>query len=208
MAESKEPLRDKLIVAVVQTLIFGALLAVIGYWLNHRLETYKQALADQSEKTKALISFLEPHIQQRRAAYFEFQQAAREAKNILEVYYFRAKGPPEHNARRYQLRALENKLGIGSGGSSGSWATHGDAVSVVEKLVVLREKYEDVSSDKMNSAVDDFIDTIMQDLREGAKDTNDNEAFHNSARTRVREAFVKLNDQIAEALGLDQLPLH
>ena len=86
-AESKESLRDKLIIAVVQTLIFGAFLAILGFWLNLRMETYKQTLANQSESYKVLLSSLAPDIEQRRAAYLDFQQAAREAKSTLGVYY-------------------------------------------------------------------------------------------------------------------------
>lgn len=208
MAEAKESLREKLIVAFVQTLFFGALLAVLGYWLDRQLETYKHALAEQTEMTKVLLQSLAPQIQQRRDAYLEFWQAAREARSTLEVYYHLAKGPPEHNRRRGHIRDLENALGIGSGTSGGgSWATHGDAVDVIRNLVSLRERYEDVSSELMESAVDTFIDQAMQDLRDGAKETNDTEEFHEAARRRIREAFDTLSAQIEKALGHDQIPL-
>jgi hypothetical protein len=112
MSAPEESLRDKLIIAVVQTLIIGALLAVLGYWLNVRLETYKQSLSDQSEKTKAILSSHQPFINQRRDAYLDFRQDAREAKNVLEIYYYRARGTQSQEVRLNRLEALENKMGI------------------------------------------------------------------------------------------------
>ena len=86
MAEAREPLRNKLIEIVVQTLIFGALLAGLGFWLNLRLETYKKELADDTERLKAALQSNAPLIQQRRSAYLELQQAAREL-NICERHW-------------------------------------------------------------------------------------------------------------------------
>jgi hypothetical protein len=207
MAESKEPLSSKLVVAVVQTLIFGALLAALGTWLDYQLEVQKQALSAQADRTKALIASLEPDIQKRRTAYLDFQQAARQARSVLDVYYFRATSPPEYVRRRQELRSLENALGVGSGGGRSEWASHRDAIDAVSRLIDLRDSAQDVLSTEVNAEMDQFIGTLMNDMRDGARKSNDNEAFHNAARTRLREAFERLNEQISTALGRDQMPL-
>jgi hypothetical protein len=177
MSAPEESLRDKLIVAVVQTLIFGALLAVVGYWLNLRLETFKHT-----------VSSLEPLTVQRRSAYLDFQQAARKAKEVLEIYYYRAKGLPPQEARLRQLEELRHAFGIGGGGSGGGFVIGYDVYAVVEELFNLRIKYEDVSSAKVNAALDEFIFVISKDLIDGMQKSNDTEAFHNSAQRRLREA--------------------
>ena len=87
MQKSRGSLGGTLVVALVQTLVFGALLAILGYRLDSALQIQEQELTAQSQRTEALLSSLEPQIQQRRDAYIDFQRAAREARNILEVYY-------------------------------------------------------------------------------------------------------------------------
>lgn len=175
--------------------------------MNLRLEAYKQALADQSEKTKAVLSFLEPIIQLRRSAYLDFQQAAREAENTLEIYYFRAHGLPSHEVRSHQVEELENVMGIGSGGASSSFRTKGDAVDVVKKLILLRDKYKDVSSEAINTVVDEFIDTIMKDLKDGEQQSNNTEKFHSAAESHLRDSFAKLDRALKDALQFRELPI-
>jgi hypothetical protein len=218
MSEPRQPLRDSLIVALVQTLILGARLAILGYFLNVRLELYKQSLGEQTEKTKAalaaqtettksLLAALEPLVQARRSAYLDVRQAAREAKNELEIYYFRSKGRPDLERREQELHELAHKMGVGSGGATSSWRTNEDALAVVRKLVSLREKYQDVASDKVNSAIDDFIDTLTQDLRAGTSKSNDTDLFHEAARKRLCDAFARLDPHLKEALRLAELPI-
>jgi hypothetical protein len=198
MAESTESIRDKLIVAIVQTLIFGVLLALLGYWLNLRLETYKQVLANQSEMNKSLLSSLNPYIQQRLTAYLELQQAAYNVKRDLEIYYYLAKEPSDYDL----LEQLHQKI---SGVSSSSFIEYKKLVSAIEDLTNLRGKYELVLSDKVKSTADDFINTIIKDLLK--EPAASDEAFEKAARSRLRTAFDKLKNQITEALGLEQLPL-
>jgi hypothetical protein len=208
MAEAGESLRNKLIEIVVQTLIFGALLAGLGFWLNLRLETYKKELADDTERLKAALQSNAPLIQQRRAAYLELQQAARELNRVLEVHYFRAKEPSTGQVMRNKLRALEDDMGIGSSGSRGGWfVSKGDVVGALRRMVSLSEKYEDISSGTISSAVDDFLETVMADVREAEQKENDTESFHTAARVRLKDALSRLDHTITQALRLDELPI-
>jgi hypothetical protein len=202
----KETLRDKLIIAFIQVLIFGALLAGLGYWFNLRLEAQKHALAEQSERTRAVLASLEPIIQLRRSAYLEFQAAARQAKNILEVYYFRA-GEPSNEAQSNRLQKLINKMGRGSGGSGSSFVTNDDAIDCVRTLINLREKYEDIASDEIKGEVDKFIDAIMKDLTDGEAQGNDTAIFHEAAGKRLQQSFATLNQALEQALGFHELPI-
>ena len=109
---SEKSLSDELMIATVQTLVFGVLLAGLGYWLSLRFEGQKQAFADQTEKTKAVISHLESLAQEQRMAYLEFRNAARGAVTELNVYYSRAPeaGSPDDELNRFN--SLENRMGI------------------------------------------------------------------------------------------------
>jgi hypothetical protein len=218
-SEVKETLREKLIVAFVQTLVFGVLLALLAYWLNVRLETAKQALADRSEhlkqeltdrgeKLKALVSALAPISEQRRSAYLELRLAARQTKNDLEIYYFRAKGLSPQEARSQQIEQLRNKMGIGSGVGTSTWRSKEDAVKDAERLVALRANYEEIASDDVKAAVDQFLDTILTDLKDGEEKSNDSEAFHELAKRHLHDALDKLNRTTEKALGLQNVPIH
>lgn len=208
MNEKKESLIEKLTVAIVQTLIFGIVLAVFGYWLDRRIETYKHELSEQAEKTKVLLSSLEPRVKQRRDAYLELQSSARQVKDELQMYYWMADAIPDSDARRWDINSLENAMGIGSGsGAGGTLTSKRDAVSVIENFILLRRKYESVSSAQINQEVDEFIDIVMADLKNESKKTNQSKTFHNLARVRLDEGFQKLNSHIESALGIDQLPL-
>jgi hypothetical protein len=207
MAEAREPLRNKLIEIVVQTLIFGALLAGLGFWLNLRLETYKKELADDTERLKAALQSNAPLIQQRRSAYLELQQAARELNRVLEVHYFRAKEPPTGQVMRNKLRALEDDMGIGSGSRGGWFVSKGDVVGALRRMVSLSEKYADISSGTISSAVNDFLEAVMADVRGAEQKENDTESFHTAARARLKDALSRLDRTIAQALRLDELPI-
>ena len=168
---------------------------------------YKVALADRTEFTKAVITSQQPIIEQRRAAYMEYRQTAREAKDLLEVYYYRAKAAPSQKERLDRLNALENKMGIGSGGAGSSWASNYDAISVVRKLILLRIKHQDTASASINSAVENYIDVITTDLSEGEKQSNQTPEYEAAAVQRVRKEFEKLNGAIDTALRLDVIPI-
>ncbi len=204
-----ESLGQKLLVAFVQILIFGVILAVIGYQLNLRLEANKQALAIQTAKTKTLLATLEPTIQLRRSAYLDLQSAARDVEQILEFYYFPASDSASINKRQDQLSELYKALGLPpSGGGSGSFgASRGEAYEAVAKLTRLQDKYQNVSSETITAAVDTFLDAIKKDLLESVRPGNDTTTFNDGARARLREAFGKLNGAIEDALGFRELPV-
>jgi hypothetical protein len=80
-------------------------------------------------------------------------------------------------------------------------------VDAVRKLIVLRVKYEDVSSAKIKAAVDEFVDVISKDLEDGEHKSNDTTEFHSAAQRRLREPFDKLNSAIVEAMRFEELPI-
>jgi len=208
MADQNESLSEKLIVVFFQTLIFGLLLAVFGYLLNVRLESYKHTLAEETEKTKVLLESLEPDLLHRRAAYIELQQAARETKQTLEIYYSNANIPTEHQKRRDQIYSLRDDLGISLGGGSSSWGvTKEMVVAVIENLICVREINEDIASDKIKVSVDRFIDAVILDLKKSTKISNNNRTFANSAQQRLIKGYDSLMATIELALGIDQLPV-
>jgi hypothetical protein len=136
MAEEKASLRDQLIVATVQTVVFGVLLATFGFWLDVRLERYKSELANDTEKVKTALQVTTPLIQRRLSGYLEIQQAARNVNEVLEVYYSRAKEPPTGEVMRGKLRALENAMNVGSGSSGGGFVFKTDATQALHELVL------------------------------------------------------------------------
>jgi Na+-transporting NADH:ubiquinone oxidoreductase subunit NqrC len=206
---SEKSLSEELIIATVQTLVFGVLLAGLGYWLNLRLEGQKQAFADQSEKTKAVISLLEPLAQERRMAYLEFRNAARGAVTELDVIYSRAPEAGSTDDELNRFNSLENRMGIGSGGTGmGGWTTKGYAAGAVHQLIVLRAKYEGVASDNIERAVRDFIEVLMKDLNDNEIKENNTKSFHDAASAHAHDALDKLDDSLAEALHLDHLPMN
>ena len=70
MVASRETVRDKLLIAVVNTFIFGALLAIFGYWLDTRLESYKQAVVAQVAVQGALLRVQSWQLAQRLPVLF------------------------------------------------------------------------------------------------------------------------------------------
>lgn len=207
MTESNESRRDKLIVATVQTLIFGALLAVLGFWLNVRLEDYKRHFADDTERLKSALQSNGPLIQQRVSGYHEIKLAARNLNRVLGAYYFRAKGLPAGDVLEGQLKAVENVLLGDSGSSGGDVVTNDDVVRALRELVALREKYDDISSEKINAAIDQFLKGVMEDLEASRRKENQNESFDTAARTRLKDAGDRLNGEMNRALRVNELPI-
>jgi len=187
-----ERVRDKLLIVFVQTLVFGVFLAGLGYWINSRLESYKHALEVETERTKAQLVAYGSLLAERRIAYSEVRQAAKQTKQMLEGYYDLAKrrSPTEH--RRSTLMELETALfPERGGGSSGGWVTRDEVTNAMRKLIALREKYEDVSSAMMNDALEEFINTLIDDLKKSADKSTKNERFHNAAWDRQSTAYDK-----------------
>jgi small nuclear ribonucleoprotein (snRNP)-like protein len=207
MAEEKGSLRDQLIVATVQTLVFGVLLAVFGFWLNVRLERYKSELANETEKVKTALQVTTPLIQRRLSGYLEIQQAARNVNEVLEMYYSRANEPPTGEVMRGKLRALENAMNVGSGSSGGGFVLKTDATQALHELVKAREKYADISSAKVNATVDLFLNTVMDDLSKTGLKGNDTASFDTTARAHLKDVFGRLNSEINQALGVDEFPI-
>jgi hypothetical protein len=77
-----------------------------------------------------------------------------------------------------KLRALEDDMGIGSGSRGGWFVNKGDVIGALRRMVSLREKYADISSGTISSAVDDFLETVMADVRKAEQKENDTESFH------------------------------
>ena len=210
MANPQESLRDKLILAAIQTLVFGALLAIFGFWLNLRLERYKTELVQDTEKLKVALIANTPLIQQRRAAYLDIQQSARKINGLLEIYYSRAQQPRTGRVLSDQLEAVEDDLIPSETGFSsrrGNWVTNQEVVEALREMVLLRQKYQYVCSDNVNSAIDDFLTTVMKDIRLGEQPGNDTESFHTTARANLIDALNRLNLAISEALQLEKLPI-
>jgi hypothetical protein len=209
MGGGKESVKDKLIVALIDTLIFGVLLLVFGHWLDVRLEKYKQELADQSEMTKSLLVYLDPHIQERRTAYRELLKAAKKAEDALEDYYAGPGNPTQHDAKEIEYQVLMTKLGAkGSGGSSGSWPPNAaEAGSIVNQFDRIREEHKDAMSPEVNSAATEFYDMLRSDLSQSVDVSNDNDQFRSAAMQRVRASFSRFKDQVTKALGLDKMPI-
>jgi hypothetical protein len=207
MAEDKASLRDQLIVATIQTLIFGLFLALFGFWLNMRLERYKNELANDTEKLKTTLQIAAPLIQRRFSGYLEIQQATRNVNEVLELYYSRAKEPPTGGAMSGKLRALENTMKIGSGSSGGSIVLPSDVTHALSELIAVKQKYADISSAELNAAVDLFLNTVMDDLKKAELKENQTESFDTTARAHLKDAFGRLNSEVNQALGVDQFPI-
>jgi hypothetical protein len=143
----------------------------------------------------------------RSSSYLELQQAARELNRALEAHYFRSKEPPTGQAMRSKLRALEDDMGLGSGSRGGWFMSKVEVVGALWRMVSLSEKYADISSDTINSAVDDFLGPVMADVREAEQKENATESFHTGARARLKDALSRLGRMITEALRLDELPI-
>jgi hypothetical protein len=207
MAENKASLLDQLIVATVQTFIFGVLLAIFGFWLNMRLERYKNELANDTEKLKTTLQITAPLIQKRFSGYLEIRQAARNVNEVLELYYARAKEPPTGAAMSGKLRALENAMKIGSGSSGGSIVLPSDVTHALSELIAVKEKYADISSAKIDAAVDLFLNRVMDDLKKAELNQNRMEYFETLARAHLKDAFGRLNSEINQALGINEFPI-
>jgi hypothetical protein len=212
MTPAKESLSDKFIVATVQTLFFGILLALFGYWLNLRLETNKNELTQDTERMKAILQYNEPQIQQRRSAYIEIQQASRELTYSLESYYNLSEEPKEDEIINDKLQELEyvmveRYLSPSNTGSSGWGITKPEVFNAVEEIVFLRQKNKPIISVTILVAVDDFIEIVMDDLKLAEEEENNTEAFHTSAHKRAKDAYKQLDNIINQALGVDESPI-
>ncbi|HLF90800.1 MAG TPA: hypothetical protein VI451_17775 [Anaerolineales bacterium] len=206
MKEDKESIRDKLIVAFFQTLLLGVVLVLFSFWLDLRLETFKKELTNDTERLRASFEYNAAIIQQRQAAYLEIQQAARELTELLEIFYYLSAEPSTSELWRSKLRALENNLGLGSGAGRSTFVTKRDVLGTLNGLVALREKYEFISSERVNIVFERFLETIMQDLSDGELEENGNETFHTAAIVHARDAFNQLDLAIDQALRFDDLP--
>ncbi len=201
--KKQESLGEKLLLLVCETLIFGGLLLLFGFWLNLRLESYKHSLVKETEENKHLLSLLQPKNQQRLEAYIEIQKAARAAKDILEIYYGNVGlEKSDYSSRVNQLESLlKDKSGIGSGVRSSTWVTLEEAVSVIRDIILLRENHKYILSDEVKLGIDQFIDILIQDLEDSVYKSKSNEIFAN----RLRNGFNQLNTKIENALRIEKL---
>jgi hypothetical protein len=202
--EPKETLRNQVIVAFIQSFVFAGLLLLFGFWLNRDLEKYKKTLGDDTEKLKMVMQLNEPLAQQRRSAYLDIQKAAHTLSHVLEVYYF---GTESNEVWSHRLLSLEDDMGIGSGSSGGSIVGKQDVTTALGAVISLRERNGDVSSASINTAADDFLETVMQDLKNVERKQNQTEAFNVAARMRVKDALSHLDGAINQALRLGDLPI-
>lgn len=207
MAETNEGLRNKLMIVAVETAFFGALLAYLTFRLDWRLETYKQELAEQTEGVKALVQHYAPVIRQREAAYLEIRQAARSVVSIVEDYYFPTQRPITRPHATQKARGFEYDLGLGSGSTGGGITEKEDVVRVVWEMASLMDNYNDILSETIRAAVDEFFDAVTEDVRKAARPENRTEAFQAAGHARLRERFDRFNHAIQQALRLDELPI-
>jgi hypothetical protein len=206
MAETKEGLWDKLIV-VVQTGLFGRLLAYFTHDLDRRIETYKQELAEQTEGVKALVQHYAPVMQQRETAYLELRQAGRIAVAVVEDYYFHPQTPIIRPSATQKARDFEYDLGLGSGSVGIGIAEKEDVVGAMWSMASVMDKYHDILSGTIRGAADAFFDTVMEDVRKAEPRENRTKDFQLAAHARLRERFDQLNNAIHRALRLDELPI-
>jgi hypothetical protein len=207
MPQPAESLRDKMIVAAVQTLIFGVLLALFGFWLNLRLESYKSELALEAERLKAVMALSEPLTRERRSAYIEFQHAGREILNVVTLYYHLGKNPSPDGNLFGKVQALREEMGIGSGTTSATWVTKEEVADALSKLAALRHRHKDLTSRDVGSAVENLLDTAIEDLRKAQERANNTAAFHTTARTRLHEAAARFEHEVNKALRTAELPI-
>jgi hypothetical protein len=202
MSEQPESLRSKLIVIIVETLIFGTLLAVLGYWLDSRLESTKAELQMQLESTKAVVDALGPLTDQRRVAYLDLRRAAATANSVLRLYF---RAPNYEQLDR--LRSVENKLGIGSGMGGGAFLLGPqDPINALKEVALLRDTNKDVISALVQAAVDRYIDDASSELEAKSALSND-QSVRAKGIARIQNSFSELNKTLEDALGLAKLPI-
>ncbi len=98
-------------------------------------------------------------------------------------------------------------MGIGSGSRGGGLVTKEDVAGALSDVVSLREKNADISSDTINSTVDKFLETVMEDLRKAQQKENQTRSFDTAARMRLKDALSRLDGAINQALRLGELPI-
>jgi hypothetical protein len=209
MSESKEPFRDKvkeIVISVGLTAVLQGILVslILGFLFNKKLETYKNELANTTERLKVLLQLNEPFTKQRISAYLDIEQGARRVYRELIVYYA---GVPEEEIWSGRFDALENDIGTGSGSAGGSFVTNQDVIKALRDFNSIREKNADVISDSINAAVDSFLETITEDLRKAHLKENRAESFDAAARERLKAALNRLDSTINQALRISELPV-
>jgi hypothetical protein len=130
MEEVKGSFRERLALAVIQTIILGGVMAYIDHRLNVHLESVKTALQVTT-----------PLVQQRLFGYIEIQRDAQDVNWRLEAYYSRAKQPRTSEAMSGKLAALENAMHIGSGATGGDIVSAEDVTHALDELIKAKERY-------------------------------------------------------------------
>jgi prefoldin subunit 5 len=183
----------------------GVVLALIqlgvGFYLNQRLEGYKDRLTENTETLKSLLQANAPFAEQRRAAYVSILQNARQLTDTVGRYYYLAKGPADATQRlERRLNQLDEEM-LPSGSRGGDIPpSKGEALSAVNGFFKARNQNADACSDAVLQQVDAFLNTVIDDLESSAREHETAES-DTTARRRLLDAFNTLNKAVNEALG-------
>ena len=201
--EKNKTIREELIIALIQTLIFGAILLLFGYWLNVRLETTKQQLTSETEKLKVMLATNDPIIQQRKSLYLDYRSAIFNLNNTLIIYYHLADTPDSEVALSNQISALRTALQPEMGsGASGSWRTPDDVIQAIQAIVTLRLKDQLLLPRTFNEAIDTLIKSVTDDLIGGELPQNHTKNYQTYAVKRLQKVCNDLNETIERAVGI------
>ena len=208
--ELNKILSNKIVEILIESLVIGFFLVILGYWLDVRLEEYKNELEEKSGNTQLLQKLLGPQTQHRIQTYNKIQVAAYKVLVKLDLYYKDADKHLADNKWINKLHAIQQIIPDNDGFVTyGFYDYHYDTspINALEELVHLVDQEEDALSELIKQSADKFIEVVMMDLSDSINKENQNAIFHGSALTRARNGYSQLRQDIRLATGYKYLPV-
>lgn len=203
MAETPGTFKDKLVLVVLEKLLFALVLAIVGFAFTINADRIRTAW-EQGEKIATA----------RIDAYRELLESAYDLQRELQIFY--QPSPAfgmdilDSELSEYELRWLQ-AIGDSSGVGRSHWTTIDIIIKHLQEIRAIRKKHGFIISDRIDHALDEHIRVVWADIkrfieiREGGKSMEQTE--ETEAWSRAQASFVRLRTLIRDSLGVNQLPV-
>ena len=201
---SDTPFRDQVLLAVIDKLLLGLIVAAGAFILSLQLQ--------RNEKT---IEYQQAIFQRRLDAYAAIVSAARTARDEFVLLHSGdgsglGSGELIWRVRLEKERRKAASLASGSGGASSSWTTYDEALDALGKVEAARRDNSLYVSPAVDEATEKYLETLWRDAsRELSSSGNLSRdvQFQRDSAQRAATAYESLVDAVRTSLRVGDLIL-
>lgn len=168
---NRKSFSENALLSFLQVVIFGGVVAAHGFWLNVKLEEYKNDINRETEKLKAMLS-VPSNIETTRSRYLEFRSVLLDLRRAFDRRYVVCFDDLGH-----RLENLKKELRTGKIDYSVSCDIGGNESEIIEKLELLiylfaKERDEKVLPSTFLDEINKFVVLFIKDYEEKISNKN------------------------------------